>query len=112
MSYNSKYKGEEVEAKLEKVTELNVAARDLGVEVEDVVFEYVTEDELNEAVKDKVEAEVVVSTEPTAEFPVVKTTAQTLTEAQKTQARDNLGMKDYINALIDDAIGDAINGGY
>lgn len=54
MSYNSKYKGEEVEAKLDKVTELNVAARDLGVEVEDVVFEYATKDDVANAIAEAV----------------------------------------------------------
>ena len=54
MSYNSKLKGAEVEAKLEKVTELNVAARDLGVEVEDVVFEYATKDYVANAVAEAI----------------------------------------------------------
>ena len=50
MSYNSKYKGAEVEAKLEKVDRLNVAAKEIGVEVEDVVFEYATKNDVDNAI--------------------------------------------------------------
>lgn len=51
MSYNSNFKGAEIQAKLEKVTELNVAARDLGVEVEDVVFDYATMKDVSDAIE-------------------------------------------------------------
>lgn len=50
MSYNSKYKSSEIEAKLDKVAMLNVAAIDLGVEVEDVVFDYATKKYVDDAI--------------------------------------------------------------
>ena len=48
--------------------------------------------ELREELSKKLEAEDVASTEPTAEFPQLLYTPQTLTEAQKAQARKNIGV--------------------
>lgn len=62
MSYNSKYKGAEVEAKLEKIDSLNAGMEDTDETVDDV-----------------------------AEFPYVSYEAQEATEEQKEQARKNIG---------------------
>lgn len=50
MSYNSKYKGTEVEEALDKVAKLNVKAIDLGEEVEEPQLDYVTRTELDNAI--------------------------------------------------------------
>lgn len=50
MSYNSKYKGAQVEASLDKVQELNVSAIEMGMEVDDVVFEYATTQYVDDAI--------------------------------------------------------------
>ena len=62
MSYNSKYKGAEVEAKLDKIDSLNAGMEDTDETVEDVV-----------------------------EFPYVSYNEQEATEEQKEQARKNIG---------------------
>lgn len=63
MSYNSKYKGAEVEAKLDKIDQLNAGMEDTDETVEDVVS-----------------------------LPFVSYEAQELTEEQKAQARENIGV--------------------
>jgi hypothetical protein len=50
MSYNSKYKGKDVEEAIDKVAKLNVAAVDLGEEVEEPELDYVTKTELDNAI--------------------------------------------------------------
>lgn len=50
MDYNSKYEGANIEDKLDKVAMLNVVAIDLGVEVEDVVFDYATQKYVDDAI--------------------------------------------------------------
>lgn len=50
MSYNSKYKGAELEEAIGKVAELNVTIVDLGEEVEGPELDYVTRAELDNAI--------------------------------------------------------------
>lgn len=50
MSYNSKYKGQEIENLLDKTSELNIAAVETGAEVDDVEFEYATTQYVDEAI--------------------------------------------------------------
>lgn len=50
MSYNSKYTGAEVEGLLDKTTDLNISAVDLGESVEDVELNYITQPELDTAI--------------------------------------------------------------
>ena len=50
MSYNSKYTGREVEEAIDKVEELNVAIVDSGEEVEEPELDYVTREELDNAI--------------------------------------------------------------
>lgn len=42
MSYNSQYKGAEVEAALDKTKELNIAAIDTNATIDDIQTEYAT----------------------------------------------------------------------
>ena len=50
MSYDSKYTGKQVEDLLDKTTELNISAVDLGESVEDVELPYITQLELDTAI--------------------------------------------------------------
>lgn len=54
MSYNSKYKGKQVEDSLDKVQELNVAAIEMGTEVDDVVLEYATTQYVDDAITEAI----------------------------------------------------------
>ena len=51
MDYNSNYEGQEVNDLLDKAKVLNVAAVDIGEEVEEVVFEYATKEYVDNAIK-------------------------------------------------------------
>lgn len=62
LDYNSKYEGEDIEAKLDKIDQLNAGMEDTDETVEDVV-----------------------------EFPYVSYEAQEATDEQKEQARNNIG---------------------
>ena len=42
--YNGKYKGEEIDALLDKTKNTNVSAVEIGEEVDDVVLEYATKE--------------------------------------------------------------------
>lgn len=55
---------------------------------------------LDTKLDDKLEATVVGSDTTTSEFPVLLAGYQELTDLQKQQVRDNLGMEEYINTLI------------
>lgn len=80
MSYNSKYKGEEVEALLDKADSLNIQAVDTSETLDDV--------ETN---------------------TYVKYVAQTLTEEQKAQVRENIGVEENVSQeYVDNAIANAI----
>ena len=50
MEYNSKYKVAEIEGLLDKTTDLNISAVDLGESVEDVELNYITQLELDTAI--------------------------------------------------------------
>lgn len=81
MSYNSKYSGEQVENLLDQVASGNTSG---GGSTPDM-SQYITEDELDTK-------------------PYVKYVAQTLTDEQKNQVRENLGIPsvDYIISLFEE----------
>ena len=55
--------------------------------------------QLKAALSKKIEGKVVSTTEPTAEFPQVLYVPQTLTEEQKEQARENIGVNTKLTEL-------------
>lgn len=108
MSYNSKYSGEQVENLLDQVASGNTGGGGGGV-IPDM-SQYITEDELDTALQGKQDSiddlEAIRTNASTAlqgsdatdelddveTAPYVKYVAQTLTEEQKIQARNNIGI--------------------
>jgi hypothetical protein len=91
------------------ITYLSTSAQTLDEQAKKQVIENLG---LNETLNGKLESVAVEQVESTSDFPFLLAKQQDLTNDQISQVRDNLEMEDYINSLIDAAIGDAINGGY
>lgn len=79
------------------ITYLSTSAQTLDEQAKKQVIENLG---LDTKLDDKLEATVVGSDTTTSEFPVLLAGYQELTNLQKQQVRNNLGMEEYINTLI------------